>query len=1032
MRRLLQDSFAEPDDPGALGGDPLVIHLRSEPTPNRLLVVFVHGLGGSRYGRKATWGFFPRFVFEDFPDVDVGLYEYVTLFRRLKFWQSIQLYEEATVFADLIRDVGPYQVLILVGHSMGGLLCEAAIASLVNTAQGQTLQKVGGMILMASPQTGSQRVPSILSFFSKDAYALRPHGDFVTALQRTLTDWVSLSEVEGPSPKRYQVPTWAILGSSDFWVDQLSADIGLPSAQTKRIRGSHTQIVKPPDKQHDGYEFVCGCIRKMLARYSASTEGQRRAEGRNIAVRTPASRVPAVGIFLDRKEILTRIMEFLSDQTRKLVVIAGLPGIGKSALAAKAAQDSAPRFKDIFWMTCSRERSTVDVLLGQLHSFLERNGDESLRGLWNAPPPDLLPAKIDTLVEALNRNRYLLIFDEFASWLDEQLQVKNPDLRRVLHGLVSSAHRSKILLIAERKPFFDPRSSPIPPGVMQNEELFGLEEAEGINLLKQYLPSEDGKLLQRIVQTCGGNPRMLNWFGYLVAQGRQDAETLLASEGLELSWKLLSGSVDDLTKESREALDRLSIFRQPLTRKDLDQLHLSFQKAVVPLLDRFLATWYRQDNSVLLAEPAKTFVRSRLAPERLRRLHLEAVGFYAAKLSAAQPSTFRDVLPVLEESYHLAAIGQAQESADAFLRVSESLTEWGYLDLVQDEVSRVLETIKADPLRRARCLWTLAEIQDIRSEYPAALNLFRESLQAFETVQNYEGLATCRWRVGRVRNALGDLSTALEDFRVCIEICDQQKMTRPKTAALLDQAWTLGQQGDRDRALALMEPSLELAAKSGDFRTQASASRQIGWILWDYRRETEKSRECYRQSLEIATSHGLLKELGAVHGDLGYLLTQWGDSQAAEESCRTAIKIREALGDQHGLASSYLNLGLVFQTRQDYVEESRCYNKSLEIYRRLKVPSGEAEVLLRQGIALREQAQLGESEKTLKLALGVVQRRHLNLTLADVLYQVGRTVLLAGRNEEARTWLAGAVEQADKVKSPRAAEYAEFLRTISN
>ena len=188
MHRLVQDIFAEPDDPGTLGGEPLVIHLRSEPTRNRALIIFVHGLGGSRYGRGATWGSLPRFVFEDYPDVDVGLYEYVTLLRRLRFWESIHLSEEAIVFADLIRDAAPYQVLILVGHSMGGLLCEAAIARLVNTRQAQALQKIGGMILMASPQTGSQRVPSVLSFISKDAYALRPHGDFVTSLQRTLTD----------------------------------------------------------------------------------------------------------------------------------------------------------------------------------------------------------------------------------------------------------------------------------------------------------------------------------------------------------------------------------------------------------------------------------------------------------------------------------------------------------------------------------------------------------------------------------------------------------------------------------------------------------------------------------------------------------------------------------------------------------------------------------------------------------------------------------------------------------------------------
>lgn len=1032
MRRLVQDRFAEPRDPGTLEGEALVIHQRSEPTRNRALIVFVHGLGGSRYGNRATWGFFPRFVFEDFPDVDVGLYDYVTLFRRLKFWESIHLSREAIVFADLIRDVAPYQVLILVGHSMGGLLCEAAIGGLVNTGQAQALQKIGGMILMASPQTGSQRVPSVLSFFSKDAYALRPHGDFVTSLQRTLTDRLWLFESASPPPNRYSVPAWAILGSSDFWVDQLSAYIGLPSSQTKTIRGSHTQIVKPSSKQHDGYDFVCGCIRKILERSSASTEGLRRAEERNVAVRIPASRVPAVGIFLDRKEILTQVMEFLKDQPSRLVVIAGLPGIGKSALAAKTALDSASQFKDVLWITCSRERATVDVLLGQLYAFLERNGDESLRGLWNAPLPDLLSAKIDALVEALSRNTYLLIFDEFACWLDEQLQVKNPEARRVLHGLVSSAHLSKILLITERKLFFDPQSNPIPPGIMQQEELFGLEEADGIKLLKQYLPSEDENLLKRIVQTCGANPRMLNSFGYLVAHGRQDIKTLLASEGIELSWKLLNGTVEDLTEDSREALERLSVFRRPLTEKDLDHLHVSFPKAVMPLLDRFLATRYQKDNSVLLAEPARTFVRARLGPETLRRLHLEAVDFYAVKASAAQPSTFRDVSPVLEKAYHLAQIGQGQEAADSLLSVSELLTEWGYLDLVQDEVGRVLETIPVDPLRRARCLWTLAEVQDIRSVYPAALNLFAESLHAFEKAQNYEGVARCRWRVGRVRNALGDLSAALEDFRICIEICDQRNITGPKAAALLDKGWTLAQQGNRDQALALIEPSLELATKSGDFQTQAGASRQMGWILWDYRRETGKSRECYRRSLDIGTSHGLLKELGAVHGDLGYLLNQWGDSQAAEESCRTAIKIREALGDQHGLASAYLNLGLVFQTRKAYAEESRCYEESLGIYRRLKVPSGEAEVLLRQGISWRERAQLSESEKTLKQALEVVQSHGLTLTLGDVLHQLGRTLLLVGRNEEARICLAGAVKEADKVKSPRAVEYAKIFRTASN
>src|ERR1035441_4182755 len=80
MRRLVQSTFADPKDPGALQGEPLVIHLRSEPTRNRALVVFVHGLGGHRYGPNATWGLFPRFFFDDFPRIYVGFLEYVPFF----------------------------------------------------------------------------------------------------------------------------------------------------------------------------------------------------------------------------------------------------------------------------------------------------------------------------------------------------------------------------------------------------------------------------------------------------------------------------------------------------------------------------------------------------------------------------------------------------------------------------------------------------------------------------------------------------------------------------------------------------------------------------------------------------------------------------------------------------------------------------------------------------------------------------------------------------------------------------------------
>ena len=47
------------------------------------------------------------------------------------------------------------------------------------------------------------------------------------------------------------IPTYAVMGASDFWVDQLSAGIGLPTRQKKVALGAHTEVVKPGSKDSD-------------------------------------------------------------------------------------------------------------------------------------------------------------------------------------------------------------------------------------------------------------------------------------------------------------------------------------------------------------------------------------------------------------------------------------------------------------------------------------------------------------------------------------------------------------------------------------------------------------------------------------------------------------------------------------------------------------------------------------------------------------------------------------------------------------
>jgi hypothetical protein len=78
-------------------------------------------------------------------------------------------------------------------------------------------------------------VPGFLSWVSRDFYALKPHGDFVTGIHETFINSIDLEE-GGRKPGYITIPTWAVLGSSDFWVDKLSAGLGIPARRKRMVR----------------------------------------------------------------------------------------------------------------------------------------------------------------------------------------------------------------------------------------------------------------------------------------------------------------------------------------------------------------------------------------------------------------------------------------------------------------------------------------------------------------------------------------------------------------------------------------------------------------------------------------------------------------------------------------------------------------------------------------------------------------------------------------------------------------------------
>ena len=692
---------------------------------------------------------------------------------------------------------------------------------------------------------------------------------------------------------------------------------------------------------------------------------------------------PAVGIFINRQEYLKTIQEFLADRAGRLVIVQGLPGIGKTTLAARLAEAIRERFKAVLWITCRDDQASPDVLFAKLHAFFEEHGEQGLRGIWNDPRPDQLEMKINRLIRALDANSYLLIFDEFQNWLAD-FQLKNSDVTQVLAGILRTAHQSKIVLISDQRPRLDPMVFHLPVGSMRESTLLGLSKPNAIQLLKETgFTIEDEKLLNRIIEHCDGNPYMLQLFSYLVSGLHRDPEELLASAETGTKFnRLLQAVTRDLSQDSHSALEMLSILRLPLSQRQLQAPDLRIDKVIGPLLDRFLVIEDTQSRKFGVSTVVRNFIKEILSEPRRRQLHEQAVAFYVNQRAGQLPQNYEELQLALEEGSHRFDSGDREGGARAIISVTSLLIDWGYIELAEENIFQALNNTN-DQTVTAQCRWLQGSIADLRSDYSGALERFKDALQLYETANDCSGMARTLFRIGRIHNALDAFDTANEHFQRCIHTCEEHTVTDGWAASLLGIAWTLQERSsDVEKVLKLYQQSIERAEQSNDLETLSSAHRQMGFLLWTKRRQKDEAQEHYKQALQVSEKGSLVKEIGTIHMDMGYLYDEWGEYDKAQQSCQQAIEIFKALGNNYGLSSTYLNLGKVFESKQDLEAAVVWYNQSRSISASINNPGGQAYACFRLGKVLRQQGKLAEAEAVLLKAARLSKEHDLVETLS--------------------------------------------------
>ncbi|MGV9916438.1 esterase/lipase family protein [Streptomyces cellulosae] len=218
--------------------------------PQALGVVFVHGIASS----AKTWDAVRAALAqtEDLTDVEpqprfeyaTGLFgrSWLTPRRALRVLPSIDTIADSLA-AYLDTETADLQRLVLVGHSMGGLVIQRYLARMIHRGRGHDLARIRRIVLLACPNTGSDLLMSLrtqMSLRNRQEQQLRPFDEQVSD-----THAIVLSHIvnaPGVTANSCPIPLSVYAGETDRVVLAASARSVFPGALS--LPGDHFTILR--------------------------------------------------------------------------------------------------------------------------------------------------------------------------------------------------------------------------------------------------------------------------------------------------------------------------------------------------------------------------------------------------------------------------------------------------------------------------------------------------------------------------------------------------------------------------------------------------------------------------------------------------------------------------------------------------------------------------------------------------------------------------------------------------------------------
>ena len=724
---------------------------------------------------------------------------------------------------------------------------------------------------------------------------------------------------------------------------------------------------------------------------------------------------------LERTRLLGRLRVRL--ETERRLALTGLPGSGKTVLAARLAQEYAGS-GPVFWLTLAPGVSTsAEAVLRQVALFLLTCGQESVMPLLSvtgrANNPIALDHQLNLVAAALDQAAAashqppLLCLDNVELVLHDEVMIGV--LRRL------AATRVRLLLTSSEAIQL--------PGVAQ-VRLHGLEPDEGRALVTRLAGDlEITTWASRLLDKTDSPMLLCLATGQLLEHLSNPAAFISSLETQPQVADYLLRTVQKRLSPAGWCLaSLLSILRQPINLQDELLVELSQEiKDPCPwagAIEELQCFHLIESPGWASLHPLiRDYVYGTLSADPARRRSLHRV---AAKWYEVRPGD------MLEAAYHYARAGELEQVAGVIASQTDALSGSGRALAAAEIVSEALAQLERkrieNPALKRRLLVARGDLLRPTLRAAEAEADYRQAL-ALATIPPADDRDPADMNPGGKKpGKIEDAPAVRADIARRLGLILMQRGQTLETLHLVQSAAAGLQPGNTVllARLAAVECRAHLLlshfdetervarqalAWTNDFaeylpavadEVRARAWRTLGWVAYTRHPEGPQAMDYYRQALAAARRANLIAIVNACLTNIAITQIERGDLDGALETYTEALQTSQANGDSYATAGLLHNMAIANYLRGELELALERFEKACEIERQISDWNGllssenaRADVLIMQG-------RPGEARKALERTLQTnLEQLNDTWTLGSCLCSLAEAQVLEGEPTQA-------------------------------